>query len=56
MTKMCKGVLNSFLAIPSTGQIQRSSDGLSHLAAVEVQRVSMSVRRELTASAAHAPP
>ncbi len=42
-----------FIAIPSTGQIQRSSDGLSDLAAVEVQRVPVSVRRELTASAAH---
>lgn len=41
-------------AAPSTGQIQRSSDGLSDLAAVEVQRVPVSVRRELTASAAHA--
>jgi len=49
-------VLDRFFTIPSTGQIQRSSDGLSHLAAVEVQRVPMSVRRELTASAAHPAP
>lgn len=39
--------------LPGTSQIQKPGDGLSHLATVEVQRVSVGMRRELTTAAAH---
>lgn len=40
--------------VPGPGEVQRSGDCLPHFAAVEVERVSVSVRRQLPAAAAHA--
>lgn len=40
--------------VPSPGEVQRFGDCLPHLAAVKVERVSVSVRRQLPTAAAHA--
>lgn len=40
--------------VPGPGEVQRFGDCLPHLAAVKVERVSVSVRRQLPTAAAHA--
>lgn len=40
--------------VPGPGEVQRSGDCLPHLAAIEVERVSVSVRRQLPTAAAYA--
>lgn len=40
--------------VPGPGEVQRSGDCLPHLAAVEVERVSVSMRRQLPTATADA--
>lgn len=46
-------LVSTFLPVPGSSEVQRFGNCLSHFAAIEVERVSVSMWRQLPTAAAH---